>query len=102
MGGNGMNSIIKEKLINLTYDVLRKWEKRDDSECPYCREFNSIGLDIEDPYVCVGCPIMTDTGSTLCLDTPYYFGGYQLEFDYLLNMAYSQGLESKYMEELDD
>jgi hypothetical protein len=104
----------KKKLIDLTYKVLRHWENnvvfatngrgycRKDENCAYCKEY--VRAYTIDP--CFGCPVYIDTLSHGCHDTPWiYTVAYALEptwneFQYLLNVAYSQGLESKYMEEL--
>jgi hypothetical protein len=98
--------------IDLTYKVLRHWEDNvvkasnnelhyddyQDDKCAYCRSF----------HFCYNCPICHDTGEEGCDNTPYrdYVVEYEnlsaveLEFLYLLNVAYSQGLEGKYMGEI--
>ena len=92
--------MIKKELIDLTYRALRKWERivltGDVGACPYCLVF--------DHNDCIGCPVFLDTGTRGCHGTPFFDGFSKAddwsEFQYLLNVAYSQGLESKYMEEL--
>jgi hypothetical protein len=103
----------KKKLIDLTYKVLRHWEDnvvlatnglryyRNCAGCAYCDVYG--GLYINN---CIGCPVYIDALCGGCYGTPWEdTEAYGMEptwdeFQYLLNVAYSQGLESKYMDEL--
>lgn len=106
----------KAKLKELTYKVLRHWERnidraidgylnhghRDSDACAYCQFYGDIfSTNCED-----GCPVWLDAGEHGCRDTPWaatktlFPKDVWDEFMYLLNVAYSQGLEGKYMEEI--
>ena len=105
----------KTELKKLTYKVLRHWENnvvaavKVDRErwskswqvCAYCREWLH-----QFAGGCRGCPVFKDTELTNCEGTPYSETNYLdrddswTEFQYLLNMAYSQGLEGYYMKEI--
>lgn len=82
----------KNELKKLTAKVLKKWENIINGEysewCAYCDAFN-----------CSTCPIGIDTGEIGCIGTPYRkWENYPttenawLEYMYLENVAYSQGI----------
>lgn len=101
------------------YKVLRKWEdnvvaslegkSREYSTvtngCEFCR-LSNINRTNQDTGACWTCPISTDTALKFCGGTPYYSTGYNKpkqnweEFQYLLNLAYANGMESLYMDEI--
>ena len=104
----------------LTYKVLRHWENnvvaseikksREYSDycnsCDYCKD--NFFLDYYKKKVnCKNCIIYKDTGEYRCEKTPWYNCNYFKpetiweEFLYLLNLAYSNGEESLYMDEIE-
>ncbi len=101
----------KKQRVNATYKTLRKWENRVvgsiiddrslyyDNTCGFCRLFS-------DNRHCKGCPVAFHSGDYACDNTPYsdtWFAEPQSnwdEFMYLLNIAYFEGLEGKYMGEI--
>lgn len=69
--------------MSLKQQVIEHWEenlrrakegKRIDissSSCAYCREYKADPFQKYDQPPCVGCPVKSKTGKTLCNDTPY-------------------------------
>lgn len=97
------------------YNVLRRWEDnvvraekgspyvRGPHQCAFCM---ACGHSLFKDAKCWLCPIDQDTGFDSCVGTPYlrtcHYGIKETweEFQYLLNLAYCNGMEKMYTEEI--
>ena len=89
----------KNELKQLTVKVLKKWEDiingGDETGCAYCKSFSETAC-----WTCsLECPICFDTSVAGCKRTPYLDWSINkttqnawLEYMYLENIAYSQGI----------